>query len=68
MNLEFYPNDQQICRIEFESYGSSMADIVYSWGKPLGISTDIVIPHYNILGHRTNTNQIELSSGKGPVW
>ena len=64
MNLEFYPNDKQTCYIEFESYGSSMADITYSWGSDLGISTSLALPHYKFTGFKTLTRQESLSTGK----
>ena len=64
MNLEFYPNDKQICNIEFESYGSSMADITYSWGNYLGISSGIALPYYKITGVKSLTKQESLSTGK----
>jgi hypothetical protein len=31
MDLTMFPFDQQICKLEIESYGSPMSDIIYEW-------------------------------------
>ena len=31
MDLTFFPMDSQLCMLEMESYGYTMADLVYVW-------------------------------------
>ena len=31
MDLSYFPMDSQLCTLEIESYGYTMADLVYSW-------------------------------------
>ena len=31
MDLTFFPMDSQVCMLEMESYGYTMADLVYVW-------------------------------------
>ena len=48
--------------------GYTMNDIRYTWNdgvKSVGISNEVQLPQFQILGYRQRTNQINLTTGKG---
>uniref|UniRef100_T1IZK8 Neurotransmitter-gated ion-channel transmembrane domain-containing protein n=1 Tax=Strigamia maritima TaxID=126957 RepID=T1IZK8_STRMM len=66
MNLRYFPMDSQTCKLEIESFGYTARDIVYRWQKrqrPLGISPDVELSQFKLLGHRTIASEIYLSTG-----
>ena len=55
MNLAYFPFDSQMCTVEIESFGYTMADLKYAWndGKTsVKMSPDVSLPQFIVLGHR----------------
>merc|ERR1719445_2794360 len=55
MNLANFPFDAQMCTVEIESFGYTMADLKYKWndGKTsVKMSPDVSLPQFIVLGHR----------------
>ncbi|KAH7645589.1 gamma-aminobutyric acid receptor subunit beta-like isoform x2 [Dermatophagoides farinae] len=66
MNLQYFPMDSQLCTIEIESYGYSMADIVYIWSKgkeSIGMSKGLELPQFKVVGYRQSMKIETLSTG-----
>ncbi|XP_054274839.1 gamma-aminobutyric acid receptor subunit beta-like isoform X5 [Macrosteles quadrilineatus] len=66
MNLQYFPMDRQLCHIEIESFGYTMRDIRYKWNsgfKSVGISNEVQLPQFRVLGHRQRQTEINLSTG-----
>ncbi|XP_018318735.1 gamma-aminobutyric acid receptor subunit beta isoform X4 [Agrilus planipennis] len=66
MNLQYFPMDRQLCNIEIESFGYTMRDIRYKWNtgsKSVGISNEVELPQFRVLGHRQRATVINLSTG-----
>lgn len=66
MNLANFPMDDQMCTVEIESFGYTMADLKYKWndGKTsVKMSPDVSLPQFLILGHRQRLIEVSLSSG-----
>ncbi|XP_043287037.1 gamma-aminobutyric acid receptor subunit beta isoform X7 [Venturia canescens] len=66
MNLQYFPMDRQLCHIEIESFGYTMRDIRYKWNAGLqsvGISREVELPQFRVLGHRQRQTTIHLSTG-----
>ncbi|XP_020711021.1 gamma-aminobutyric acid receptor subunit beta isoform X7 [Athalia rosae] len=66
MNLQYFPMDRQLCHIEIESFGYTMRDIRYKWNAGLqsvGISNEVELPQFRVLGHRQRQTTIHLSTG-----
>uniref|UniRef100_T1JKU9 GABA receptor n=1 Tax=Strigamia maritima TaxID=126957 RepID=T1JKU9_STRMM len=66
MNLQYFPMDRQLCTIEIESFGYTMSDIRYNWHKgvaSVGISPDVQLPQFRVIGHRQKAKEILLSTG-----
>ncbi|KAI1286411.1 Gamma-aminobutyric acid receptor subunit beta [Halotydeus destructor] len=66
MNLQYFPLDRQLCKIEIESYGYSMADIKYVWAKGLdsvSIDDKLELPQFKVVGHKQSEKVITLSTG-----
>jgi len=58
--------DSQSCNIEIESYGYSTADITYKWRdglKSVGLSDELSLPQFRVVGHLQSNKTTELSSG-----
>ncbi|XP_022834484.1 gamma-aminobutyric acid receptor subunit beta-like isoform X5 [Spodoptera litura] len=53
MNLQYFPMDRQLCHIEIESYGASS----------VGMSSEVQLPQFRVLGHRQRATVITLSTG-----
>ncbi|XP_039309860.1 gamma-aminobutyric acid receptor subunit beta isoform X5 [Solenopsis invicta] len=65
MNLQYFPMDRQLCHIEIESFGYTMRDIRYKWNSGLqsvGISNEVELPQFRVLGHRQRQTTIHLST------
>ncbi|XP_070169995.1 gamma-aminobutyric acid receptor subunit beta isoform X5 [Polyergus mexicanus] len=65
MNLQYFPMDRQLCHIEIESFGYTMRDIRYKWNAGLqsvGISNEVELPQFRVLGHRQRQTTIHLST------
>ncbi|XP_060832011.1 gamma-aminobutyric acid receptor subunit beta isoform X4 [Bombus pascuorum] len=65
MNLQYFPMDRQLCHIEIESFGYTMRDIRYKWNAGLqsvGISNEVELPQFRVLGHRQRHSTIHLST------
>ena len=66
MNLAYLPFDSQMCTMEIESFGYTMADLKYSWysgDDSVQMSPDVMLPQFNVVGHRQRLIEISLSSG-----
>ncbi|XP_068893926.1 gamma-aminobutyric acid receptor subunit beta isoform X16 [Tenebrio molitor] len=66
MNLQYFPMDRQLCHIEIESFGYTMRDIRYKWNsgvKSVGISNEVELPQFRVLGHRQRATVINLTTG-----
>ena len=66
MNLQNFPLDSQMCTVEIESFGYTMADLKYGWNdgeKSVRMSPDLQLPQFNVLGHRQRLVEVSLSSG-----
>ena len=66
MNLAYFPFDSQMCTVEIESFGYTMSDLKYSWhsgDKSVQMSPDVMLPQFNVLGHRQRLVEVSLSSG-----
>ncbi|XP_057333885.1 gamma-aminobutyric acid receptor subunit beta isoform X11 [Microplitis mediator] len=66
MNLQYFPMDRQLCHIEIESFGYTMRDIRYKWNagyQSVGISSEVELPQFRVLGHRQRQRNIQLSTG-----
>lgn len=58
--------DRQMCAIEIESYGYSMSDIKYKWqpvANSVGLSKELSLPQFKVLGHRQKEKVIDLTTG-----
>ncbi|XP_076171233.1 resistant to dieldrin isoform X1 [Ptiloglossa arizonensis] len=65
MNLQYFPMDRQLCHIEIESFGYTMRDIRYKWNagqQSVGISNEVELPQFRVLGHRQRHSTIHLST------
>ena len=66
MNLANFPMDTQMCTVEIESFGYTMADLKYAWNSgetSVQMSPDVALPQFNVLGHRQRLIEVSLSSG-----
>lgn len=66
MNFRNFPMDTQTCRFEIESYGHKMTDIFYDWehgDKSVGLSPEIGIPHFQLMGLRQKKIVATLTTG-----
>ncbi|XP_028968777.1 gamma-aminobutyric acid receptor subunit beta-like [Galendromus occidentalis] len=66
MDLRFFPMDRQSCTIEVESFGYTMSDIRYKWKDgpiSIGISKEVELPQFKVLGHVQKISEVSLSTG-----
>lgn len=66
MDLRFFPMDRQSCTIEVESFGYTMSDIRYKWKdgpNSIGISQEVSLPQFKVLGHVQKISEVSLSTG-----
>ena len=66
MNLANFPLDSQMCTVEIESFGYTMADLKYAWNDgttSVKMSPDLQLPQFLVLGHRQRLVEVSLSSG-----
>lgn len=66
MNLQYFPMDRQLCKIEIESFGYTMRDIRYKWNEgpnSVGVSQEVSLPQFKVLGHRQTAMEISLTTG-----
>jgi glycine receptor alpha-3 len=66
MDHRYFPMDRQLCTLEIESFGHTMADIEYKWGKgvdSIGVASDVSLPQFKGVGHRQQSMVIRLNSG-----
>merc|ERR1719422_262404 len=66
MNLANFPLDSQMCTVEIESFGYTMADLKYAWNDgttSVKMSPDLQLPQFNVLGHKQRLVEVSLSSG-----
>jgi len=66
MNLANFPMDGQMCTVEIESFGYTMADLKYAWNdgeKSVRMSPDVALPQFLVVGHRQRLIEVSLSSG-----
>merc|ERR1719150_3680064 len=66
MNLANFPLDDQMCTVEIESFGYTMADLRYEWHdgfRSVQMSPDVSLPQFKVLGHRQRLIEVSLTSG-----
>lgn len=66
MDLQYFPMDRQVCSLEVESFGYTMNDIRYKWAdgeSSVGMSKDVELPQFKVLGHRRESKEVILSTG-----
>jgi len=66
MNLANFPMDDQLCTVEVESFGYTMADLRYEWHdglRSVQMSPDVSLPQFVVIGHRQRQIEVSLSSG-----
>ena len=66
MDLRHFPMDSQLCNIEIESFGYTMSDIRYVWHvgpTSVGVSTEVSLPQFKVVGYKQRANEISLSTG-----
>jgi gamma-aminobutyric acid receptor subunit beta len=66
MDLRHFPMDSQLCNIEIESFGYTMSDIRYKWARgatSVGVSNDLSLPQFRVLGYRQRAHDISLLTG-----
>ena len=66
MNLANFPMDGQMCTVEIESFGYTMADLKYAWNDgetSVKMSPDVALPQFLVVGHRQRLIEVSLSSG-----
>ena len=66
MNLANFPLDSQMCTVEIESFGYTMADLKYAWNSgdnSVQMSKDVTLPQFKVLGHRQRLIEVSLTSG-----
>ena len=66
MNLANFPMDGQMCTVEIESFGYTMADLKYAWQNgesSVQMSPDVALPQFLVVGHRQRLIEVSLSSG-----
>ena len=65
MNLRRFPMDDQICMLEFSSYGYSVSDVFYNWLNTTNILKKTVnLPEFDLLGEKRYLNDYIGSTGK----
>ena len=65
-NFQHFPMDSQMCTLEIESFGYTMAGIRYAWNDgatSVKLSPDVSLPEFKVLGHRQRLIEVSLSSG-----
>jgi len=66
MDLTHFPMDSQLCTLEIESYGYTMADLVYVWNdglKSVEVSPDVSLAEFHVVGYRQRRVLEVLTSG-----
>jgi len=66
MDLQYFPMDRQLCKLEIESFGYTMSDIRYLWAKgenSVGIDKEVQLPQFKVMGHRQKISEINLTTG-----
>ncbi|XP_020914314.1 gamma-aminobutyric acid receptor subunit beta-3 [Exaiptasia diaphana] len=67
MDLRKFPMDTQVCTLMFESFFHTAAEIVFKWentDKPVAISKDMNLPHFDIVALETKEVNNVYKSGK----
>ena len=63
MNLANFPMDAQMCTVEIESFGYTMADLKYAWNdgeKSVKMSPDVQLPQFLVVGHRQRLIEVSI--------
>ena len=58
--------DSQLCSLDIESYGYTMADLVYLWnkgGNSVEVNPDVSLTEFHVIGYRQRRVLINLTSG-----
>ena len=65
MDLTLFPMDSQLCTLEIESYGYTMADLVYFWndGKSVEMNPTVSLAEFHVVGYRQRRVLEVLTSG-----
>ena len=66
MDLSHFPMDSQLCTLEIESYGYTMADLDYVWNdgvKSVQVSPDVSLTEFHVVGYRQRRVLEVLTSG-----
>ncbi|XP_019519823.1 PREDICTED: gamma-aminobutyric acid receptor subunit theta [Hipposideros armiger] len=66
MNLDNFPMDKQTCKLEVESYGYTVDDIILYWegnGSAIQGTEKLHIPQFSFLGKTLTSKQVPLYTG-----
>ncbi|XP_047525077.1 gamma-aminobutyric acid receptor subunit beta-like [Pieris napi] len=67
MDLQYFPMDRQLCKIEIESFSHTVQDIRYKWNEgpnSVDISSEVKsLPQFKVLGHRQRAMEISRTTG-----
>ena len=64
MDLAHFPFDFQMCTVEIESFGYTMADLKFAWNDgdtSVKMSPDVELPQFNVLGHRQRLVEVAIT-------
>ncbi|XP_006900028.1 PREDICTED: gamma-aminobutyric acid receptor subunit theta-like [Elephantulus edwardii] len=66
MNLQKFPLDKQACKLEIESYGYTVEDIVLFWegnGQAVHGTEELHIPEFSFLGKTVTSKEVYFYTG-----
>lgn len=66
MDLSYFPMDSQLCTLEIESYGYTMADLVFSWHdgiQSVQVDPRVGLSEFYVRGYRQRWELEQLTSG-----
>ncbi|XP_032746026.1 gamma-aminobutyric acid receptor subunit theta [Rattus rattus] len=65
LDLQKFPMDKQSCKLEVESYGYTVEDIVLSWedDNAIHITDELHIPQYTYLGRTITSKEVYFYTG-----
>ncbi len=66
INVDDDNDDDEMNPLDANLVGYTMSDIRYQWAKGLesvGVSSDVSLPQFKVLGHKQQAMEISLSTG-----
>ncbi|XP_008593206.1 PREDICTED: gamma-aminobutyric acid receptor subunit theta, partial [Galeopterus variegatus] len=66
LDLHKFPLDKQSCKLEVESYGYTVEDIMLSWeddGNAIRMTEDLHIPQFSFLGRTITSKEVYFYTG-----